>query len=173
MNGQNLSLKIESGTFNYRVGAIIISDGHILMSKNNSATHYYTVGGRVMFGESSKESILREVVEEIKIPLEVDRLVYIHENFFLWSDEKVPFHEIAYYFLMKVPDGFKKSRFSSIAEGYGEVNFHWLPLNGLSDLVIYPDFLKSEAKILSEGVGQCATRDVGHYVTKGGETIKM
>ena len=52
--------------FNYRVGAIIIDSGKILMVKNvdNFISFYYTVGGRVRLDESAEEAVLRESFEE-------------------------------------------------------------------------------------------------------------
>lgn len=54
-------------------------------------------------GETAEEAIVREVYEETGIHYEVDKLAFIHENFFLGdgSLEGKECHEIAFYFLMK------------------------------------------------------------------------
>ena len=56
--------------FRYRVGAIIIEDGCVLMAKNDVDDYYYSIGGVVHMGETSKQAVLREVREETGISYE-------------------------------------------------------------------------------------------------------
>jgi 8-oxo-dGTP pyrophosphatase MutT (NUDIX family) len=83
MNNQDLTFKTPAGRFNYRVGAIIIRDGKILMVQNQSSSCYYSVGGRIKYGESSAQAIVREVFEETGVCLEIERLGFLHENSFV------------------------------------------------------------------------------------------
>jgi signal transduction histidine kinase len=66
----DLTFRMKQGTFNYRVGAIIIHDGKLLLMHNEEEPYYYTVGGRVHFNETTEETVVREVREEIGIDLE-------------------------------------------------------------------------------------------------------
>jgi 8-oxo-dGTP pyrophosphatase MutT (NUDIX family) len=77
---RDITVRVADGKFNYRVGAIIIDSGELLMVKNSGASFYYTVGGRIQFGESAHEAVLREAFEETNIRLEIDMLAYVHEN---------------------------------------------------------------------------------------------
>ena len=60
------TFQTEQGKFNYRVGVIIHSGRKVLMARNpnEERAFYYSVGGRVRFGESMEEAALRELKEE-------------------------------------------------------------------------------------------------------------
>ena len=49
----------ELGNFNFRVGIIITDGRRILMAKNpnDKREYYYSVGGRVKFGESLEDAV--------------------------------------------------------------------------------------------------------------------
>ena len=60
----NMTLPCGDGMVNLRVGAIIMKNGKILMSGNSVVPDLmYTVGGRIQFGETAEEAVLREVYE--------------------------------------------------------------------------------------------------------------
>lgn len=159
MDNIDISLKTPKGRFNYRVGAIIIDSDKILMAKNAEQSFYYTIGGRVNFGESAQEAVIREAFEETKIKFEIDRLAYIHENFFTWEIENEPFHEIALFFLLKQNDNVKNIKQKSFQEEYGEVALHWLPINELESFQLYPEFFKSELMNIKNEVKYFVTRN--------------
>lgn len=79
---QDLCVKMQDGILNIRVGAIIIKDGKFLMVENDRFDYMYSVGGRLKFGEATEEAVVREVYEETGVKMEIDRLGFIHENFF-------------------------------------------------------------------------------------------
>lgn len=66
-------------------------------------------------GETAEEAVAREVIEETGIQYEIDRLVFLHENFFHGngSTEGLNCHEVALYFLMR-PKGNQKLNSDSI-----------------------------------------------------------
>ena len=72
--------------FNYRVGAIIIHNGCYLLMRNPEASYLYTVGGRVHYGETTEEAVVREIMEETGVRLEPERPVFFMEQIF---DEEV------------------------------------------------------------------------------------
>lgn len=47
--------------FNYRVCAMIISDGKILAMHDDRSPYYYLPGGRVILGETAEYAVIREV----------------------------------------------------------------------------------------------------------------
>lgn len=75
------------------------------MARNARDAYFYSVGGAVHHGESAEDAVRREVAEETGVWMEVDRLAFVHENFFTESsatrDSSTLCHEICFYFLMR------------------------------------------------------------------------
>lgn len=159
MSTKDITVRIADGKFNYRVGAIIIDSGEILMVKNSDAPFYYTVGGRIQFGESAHEAILREAFEETGMQLEVDKLTYIHENFFTMESDGEIYHELCFFFLLKQNSQLREMKNNSFIEEYGEVSYHWIPIDKLGDYDMYPEFFKTELLNISDKMKCFVTRD--------------
>ena len=90
---------------------IILKDGKFLMAGNDRDDYLYSVGGRLQFGETAEEAVVREVEEETGRRLEVDRLGFVHENYFYGDVPGVNagklVYEVSLFFYMKAPDGFE------------------------------------------------------------------
>ena len=80
--GSDCTVPIDDGLLNIRVGAIICRGNEFLMMENDKDPFLYSVGGRVKFGETAQEAIVREVLEETGTQMEIDRLGFVHENYF-------------------------------------------------------------------------------------------
>ena len=61
---KDLCIPCDDGILNIRTGAIITKDGKLLMVGNDRDDYLYSVGGRIKFGETAEEAIVREVFEE-------------------------------------------------------------------------------------------------------------
>ncbi len=127
--------------FQLRVGAIIIEEDCVLLAKNDSADYYYSVGGGVKLLETAEDAVKREVLEETGIPYEVDRLVFVQENYFVDKvvAKDTTFHEVSLYFHMK-PKGKKEVIRKSSVCASGLECMHWIPLEKLSGLKVFPVF---------------------------------
>ena len=159
----DITLEVNNGYFIYKVGAIIIHENKVLMVKNENFEYYYTVGGRVHFGETSENAVLREVFEETGIELEIDRLAYVHENYFVadfLDIANAPCHELALYYLMKHSDDTENIKCNSIGADGGAESLHWLPVTELQNYKLFPEFYKTELQNLRN--------EVGHFITKQG-----
>ena len=55
----DLTLTIDEGLLNIRIGAIIIRGHSFLMVGNNRDDYLYSVGGRVKFTESTEQAVIR------------------------------------------------------------------------------------------------------------------
>ncbi|MBE6734636.1 MAG: NUDIX domain-containing protein [Ruminococcaceae bacterium] len=149
----DLRLNLGSNRFQLRVGAIIMEGDSVLLATNSKADYYYSVGGAVKMGETAQEAVKREVFEETGISYEVDRLVFVHENFF--RDEVVSkgttFHEVCFYFLMK-PLGEKRKIEKESFCVTGEETMHWVPVADLQTMKVFPVFFADKLGNLPETV---------------------
>ena len=156
---QDLCLPCDDGILNIRVGAIIMRDGKILMVGNENADYLYSVGGRIKFGETAEEAVVREVLEETGIKMEIDRLGFVHENFFFGdapSNHGKLIQEISFYFYMKTP-----ADFAPISESFTEDDrkecLKWVAPD--DKITIYPTFFKTELKNPTDAVKHFVTDD--------------
>lgn len=148
----------DSRRFRLRAAAVIIEKEAVLFAKNDAATYYYTIGGGVQLGEPMEEAVQREVLEETGIPYEVERLIFVHENFFKRDEETIiDCHEITFYFLMK-SRGTQKLNSHSTTEGIPE-RMCWLPIDKLDKYDVYPKFFIDKLKKLSPYPEHIITRE--------------
>ena len=149
----------ENGWFRYRAGAIIIENGHVLFVKNEVDDYYYSVGGGVHLGENAEDAVKREVLEETGVEYEIERLAFIHENFFDGTGtlDGLKCHEVAFYFLMK-PRGSQELKSNSYSHLQGIREYmHWLPIEKLKDYVAYPSFFAEKLLCISDTVEHIVT----------------
>lgn len=156
----DLCVKTEDGILNIRVGAIIMKEDRFLMVENDRFDHMYSVGGRIKFGETAEEAVKREVYEETGVQMEVDRLGFIHENYFL-GDSLIKqgniVHEISFFFYMKVPSGFEPVCNSFTEDGNKE-NLVWIRAD--HNKKYYPEFFKTELSKPSKEVKHFVSRNI-------------
>lgn len=150
----------ENKWFRYRAGAIIIEDGCVLMVGNERESYYYSIGGGVHMGETAEDAVKREVLEETGVHYEIDRLVFIHENFFEGDGilDGLVCHEIAFYFLMK-PRGTKELHSESYTHGVREI-MHWIPVSELDKYRAYPSFLKDKIYHIGNEIEHIVTNEI-------------
>ena len=142
--GRDITVRLDDSVVNVRVGAIIIKGSCVLMMKNSRDDWYYSVGGRIKVGETSEQAVVREVTEELGVPLEIDRLGFIHEDCFfgtLGGSGRRQIYELCFYYYMKVPDGFEPRR-RSVTGGECPETVEWVPFE--TSKTIYPAFFKTE-----------------------------
>lgn len=156
----DLCVKMEEGILNIRVGAIIMKNDKFLMVENDRFDHMYSVGGRIKFGETAEEAVVREVFEETGITMEIDRLGFIHENFFpgdSLAKKGNIVHEISLFFYMKVPSEFEPVCDSFTEDGNKE-RLVWIDVN--CPKKYYPEFFKTELLTTQQGVKHFVTRNI-------------
>jgi len=144
--------------FNYRIAGIALDNNRVLLEKGFSRVllekvegqdFWFLPGGRGEFLEPAKQTLKREMQEELGVEVEVGRLVWVVENFFTGNDfitdKKMSCHELGFYFLMELPE---KSPLRSLTEFYGEdesfkITLKWHQLSELRNTPLYPSFLRT------------------------------
>lgn len=84
-----LTLDIEDYKLNIRAGGVIIHNNKILTHRNINKNHYCLPGGRVEIGESSEQTIKREIYEELVKEIEITGHLATIENFFEMENKKI------------------------------------------------------------------------------------
>ena len=154
----DICVPCDQGLINLRVGAIILKDGKLLMAGNRKRPEYlYSVGGRIKFGETAMEAVKREVYEETGCLMEIDRLGFIHENYF-YGDAATNMgkliYEISFYFYMKVPRDFTPVS-NSFTEDGQEEQLRWITPD--DPIRYYPECFRTEVLKQQNGVRHFVT----------------
>ena len=149
----DMSVPCEDGIINLRVGAVIMRGGRFLMVGNKKRPEYlYSVGGRIKFGETAEEAVIREVFEETGCKLGIERLGFVHENYF-YGDAKTNFgkliYEISFFYYMKVPDDFEPEC-QSFTEDDSEEFLRWITPD--EPVKYFPEFFRTELASPSDNV---------------------
>lgn len=144
--------------FNYRVAGILIENNHVLIHKQVDDEHWALPGGRVKVLEDSQTSIVREIMEELGMTVNVDKLLWITENFFTMGKSKV--HEVGlYYSLTRHDESVEYSTESFYGEEGKRLIYQWVPIDELKTLHLYPQFLRTSLQNLPEAPVHLIIRD--------------
>lgn len=94
--------------FNMRVAGIAFREGHVLVHRATHENFWTFPGGTAEIGESSAETLKREMIEELGCEAEISMLLWTIENFFRFEGRK--WHEFGFYYLMHLPPSFPLRR---------------------------------------------------------------
>ena len=135
----DISYVCEKQKFNYRVCAIMLSDGKILAMHDERSPYFYLPGGRVKLGETAEQAVVREVQEELGVTPRILRPLWLNQA-------------LCIYFLMDISETglLKKGASFTLTEGKHTHFFEWLAFDRLKDEYFYPQFLKTEIYHLPE-----------------------
>lgn len=139
-------IKIDTGKrkFNFRIAGLALREGHVLVHRATHELFWTLPGGRAEIGETSAETLIREMDEELGVTVTVERLLWSVENFFHF--EKRDWHEIGYYYLMLVPETFPFAPgtiIHTVEDGKYAIEFKWVPATApaMKSLPIQPNFI--------------------------------
>lgn len=133
--------------FSCRMSALIVQNGRILLQCPVGTQEYAFIGGHTAFGETSAETLRREIREELHTDAVIGRLAAAGEVFIDWGrcpDSSARHcHQIGLYFMATVDEAQLPAGdcFFGFDEAGGErfdLQYHWVPLSDLSRLTIYP-----------------------------------
>ncbi|MDX3929145.1 MAG: NUDIX hydrolase [Shinella sp.] len=137
--------------FNYRIAGLGFRDGHVLVHRATHEAFWSFPGGRAEIGETSAETLRREMVEELGVEVAVGRLLWVVENFFHY--EKRDYHELGFYYLMDIPESFPfhpNAIVHRMEDGKNDLEFKWVSATvpALTALDIPPYFIKDRIESL-------------------------
>lgn len=138
--------------FNYRVAGAAIRDGHVLVDREDDDDYCMLPGGRVEMGEASTVALLREMAEELSMPVSVGPLLFTYESFYGRAGER--FHELGLIYGIELPADVRPGGTQPflVREDEGHLlQFSWLPLEGpaLTQANLQPPWLPDRLRSLS------------------------
>jgi len=147
-----ITLKPDDIRFTYRVGGILIQREHVLCQFAGEEGFWFLPGGRAEVGEPARVTLLRESQEELGEALQIERLLYVVENFF--TDASGAWHELGLYFLLSAPADSLLTQsletFTHLDEVGHCLRFDWLPIAQLETFALYPPFFRTALKDLPD-----------------------
>lgn len=166
--GNMISVEIGKMRFSCRAVAVILDrdERHVLLHRALVEDFWSMPGGRIEIGETSSDTLKREMREELSVEIEIDRLLWVSEEFFEYAGVK--WHGIGFYYLVKLPEDcpiYDHDSWSGIEEFVEdifvpeemraetnrlELIFMWHDREKLRDLNLYPRFLQDRLRALPE-----------------------
>ena len=96
---QKIGMKWDEGTFGLISAGIMLDDrGRVLLCRQENEDIWVIPGGGAILHETSEDTVKREFLEESNFEVEVQRLLWIEENFFTYEGVKI--HGLGFYFLV-------------------------------------------------------------------------
>ena len=151
-----ITLKHGSKRFTYRIAAVIEYQGKVLLQRSDQDPFWALPGGHAELMETAQETLQREMREELGATVQIDRLLWVVENFF--TDHKHKVHELGLYFLSHLPadspylnnDGPFESLENVDPTRQVKITFQWVPRQAaiLTELPVVPEFLQSRLEHL-------------------------
>lgn len=130
----------ENARFSYRISALPVSDGRILLQCPVGTQEYAFIGGHVAFGETAEETLRREIREELHADAKIGQLLAVGEVFIEW---KCLCHQIGLYFLVDIdqaqlPDADTFYGYDEIGGERYDLVYTWVPMEKLQTMMVYP-----------------------------------
>ncbi|MHA6690803.1 NUDIX hydrolase [Devosia sp. A449] len=147
-----LSFPVGGTCFNYRVAGVAMRDGHVLVCREDDDSYCMLPGGRVEMGEPSDVALMREIAEELVMPVTVGPLLFTSESFYGRAGDR--FHELGFIYAITLPEDVRPGGAQPflVREDEGHVlQFSWLKLDGsaLAEANLLPPWLPERLRALS------------------------
>ena len=152
---QDILFRTDEAVFSYRVAGICAQNGKVLLQKPTNDTGFAFPGGHVAFGETNEQTLIREFREEIGAEIKVGELKWVGEIFFPWGDRLC--HQICLYYIIEMDGGEipKEGMFlgkEHLENRNFEIEFHWIPLDDIDKISLYPSNCKELMRKINAGV---------------------
>jgi ADP-ribose pyrophosphatase YjhB (NUDIX family) len=146
-----ISFARDGTRFHYCVDGVCIHDEHVLLCRSGEAEYWFTPGGRVELGETSKDALLREMQEELGEDVSVGRLLWVVENLFMFGAELT--HELALMYAITLPPGSPLRDLAHerrVEDGGAPLTVRWFSLASLRGVELRPSFLRAALQQLPQ-----------------------
>ena len=87
-----ITMENSSKNFIIRCRAIIFHEGKLLVMRNTGNDYYALPGGKMDLGETIQECLKREMIEELGVPPQIGRLLFINNYIEKNGDQSIEFH---------------------------------------------------------------------------------
>jgi len=137
-----ISFDPPSGHFHLRAAVVCWRDDHLLIHQAVGDRVWSLPGGRVDMGESSVQTIIREMREELLVTAQVGALLATIEVL----DQRAHggmFHEVGFYYAVTMPDAPWQAMPFRGPEAQHPADFWWCPRQRLSEIVMLPHSVKT------------------------------
>ncbi len=150
-----------AGLFNHRIAGLAFREGHVLVHRAVHEPFWTFPGGRAEIGETSEQTLKREMIEELGVEVAVERLLWVVENFFHYEEKD--WHELGFYYRMELPESFPFHSADIVHRVVDthELEFKWVPATteALKALDIPPYFIADEIEALPTSPRHVVWRD--------------
>ncbi|GHO98071.1 DNA mismatch repair protein MutT [Reticulibacter mediterranei] len=145
----------------HRAAAVFLYEKHLLLQGEVQGTFWTLPGGRIKPLESSHEALLREMREELHTDIQIERLLWTSEEFFI--NEDTAQHQFSFYYLATLPAHsslYKLERIFTVVEDDGTpILFRWFLLDQLHTITLYPTFLATSIRNLPDNAQHIIVKD--------------
>lgn len=139
--------------FQMRVAGLAFRNNHVLIHRASHENFWTFPGGRAEIGETTEQTLEREMLEELGLPARIDRLLWSVENFFQYEGKC--WHEYGLYYLMHLPDTLpfhESDIIHRMQDGKNALEFRWAEATraSLQNLIVPPLFIADQIETLPE-----------------------
>lgn len=136
---KDISLTEDGYKLNYRTAVILTYKGKVLLHKAK-VDFWNMPGGRVKYGEDSKNAIIREMQEELGITLKEPQLIAYCENFFNFDNTE--YHELLTVYKQELTGNesiVAKQDFCALDNP--STNYHWFKIADVKNEYCLPNII--------------------------------
>lgn len=153
----NWFFQSENSICNFRSAGVLIQNGKILVQREKGGNEYALPGGLVLQGETAEQAVIRRYKEEADIEITCKKLIWVEESFWEWNNKNT--HSICFYYLIQLKEEHSIPNDKFICQiGNDNVEYGWVDMKELNNLILYPSFAKTEVFNISD--------EIKHFVTQ-------
>ena len=162
----DITIDVDDYKLNVRAAGVMIHNGKILVHRNVNSDHYALIGGRVEIGESSANTIKREIKEELGKDIEITGYISTIENFFEMKGSK--YHEIMFVHKIEFTNEEDKKieYIMKNVEGKDYLQYEWIDLDKIEEYPLLPKAMKNIEKYYNNTESEKPRKNVQYLIEK-------